>query len=114
MANLRSLQARASSTPTAWVVSEQIVDTHGLDALTRWTPGASFPDGHRLRYERYGLGTDEITIGGVRLIGHTGFIGAFAFYASANDATLVGTHNASHVDRWPLVAALCEELRELK
>jgi hypothetical protein len=28
------------------------------------------------------------------------------------DAVLTGTHNASHVDRWPLVAALCRELRQ--
>jgi len=28
------------------------------------------------------------------------------------DAVLAGTHNASHVDRWPLVAALCREPRE--
>jgi hypothetical protein len=45
-------------------------------------------------------------------LGHTGFIGAFAFYAPAYDGVLVGTHNASDVDRWPLVAALCRELRD--
>jgi hypothetical protein len=30
-----------------------------------------------------------------------------------HDAVLVGTHNASHVDRWPLVTALCQTLRGL-
>jgi hypothetical protein len=48
----------------------------------------------------------------VELLGHTGFIGAFAFYAPEYDAVLVGTHSASQVDRWPLVAALCRELRQ--
>jgi hypothetical protein len=47
---------------------------------------------------------------GVELIGHTGFIGAFAFYAPEYDAVLVGTHNQSQVDRWPLVGALCREI----
>jgi D-alanyl-D-alanine carboxypeptidase len=92
--------------------SRRIVEADGLGELTRWTPGASFPPGHRLRYERYGLGTGGITVEGVELLGHTGFIGAFAFYAPRHDAVLVGTHNASHVDRWPLVAALCRELGE--
>ena len=40
----------------------------------------------------------------MELLGHTGFVGAFAFHAPEYDAVLVGTHNASHVDRWPLVA----------
>lgn len=92
--------------------SGRIVDPDRLHELTRWTPGARFPEGHRLRYERYGLGTGENTIEGVELLGHTGFIGAFAFYAPAYDGVLVGTHNASDVDRWPLVAALCRELRD--
>jgi D-alanyl-D-alanine carboxypeptidase len=90
----------------------QILDPSGLAELTRWTPGASFPPGHMLRYQRYGLGMGSITVEGVDLLGHTGFIGAFAFYAPEYDAVLVGTHNASHVDRWPLVAALCEQLRD--
>lgn len=90
--------------------SGQIVDFGGLRELTRWTPGASFPPGHMLRYDRYGLGMGSITVQGVELVGHTGFIGAFAFHAPAYDAVLVGTHNASEVDRWPLVAALCREL----
>jgi D-alanyl-D-alanine carboxypeptidase len=92
--------------------SERIVDARGLGELTRWTPDAWFPDGHRLRYERYGLGTGQNTIEGVELVGHTGFIGAFVFYAPSYDAVLAGTHNASEVDRWPLVAALCREIRE--
>ena len=91
--------------------SERIVDSRGLNELTRWTPGASFPAGHALRYERYGLGIGANTVEGVELLGHTGFIGAFAFRAPAYDAVLAGTHNASEVDRWPLVAALCRELR---
>jgi D-alanyl-D-alanine carboxypeptidase len=92
--------------------SGRILDSERLGELTRWTPGAWFPSGHRLRYERYGLGIGENTIEGVELLGHTGFIGAFAFYAPAYDGVLVGTHNASEVDRWPFVAALCRELRE--
>jgi CubicO group peptidase (beta-lactamase class C family) len=92
--------------------SEGIVDSRALNELTRWTPGASFPAGHALRYERYGLGMGSNTVEGVELLGHTGFIGAFAFHAPEYDAVLVGTHNASQVDRWPLVAALCRELRE--
>ena len=89
-----------------------IVGSHVLDELTRWTPAASFPPGHALRYERYGLGMGTNMVEGVELLGHTGFIGAFAFHAPEYDAVLAGTHNASHVDRWPLVAALCRELRE--
>jgi D-alanyl-D-alanine carboxypeptidase len=92
--------------------SGRIVDAGGLEELTRWTPGASFPPGHALRYERYGLGMGLNVVEGVELLGHTGFIGAFAFYAPKYDGVLVGTHNASHVDRWPLVAALCRELSE--
>jgi D-alanyl-D-alanine carboxypeptidase len=92
--------------------SERIVDLLGLGELTRWTPGASFPPGDALRYERYGLGTGSNVLEGVELLGHTGFIGAFAFHAPEYDAVLVGTHNDSQVDRWPLVAALCRELRE--
>jgi D-alanyl-D-alanine carboxypeptidase len=92
--------------------SGRIIDSRLLDDLTRWTPGASFPPGHALRYERYGLGMGSNVIEGVELLGHTGFIGAFAFHAPRYDAVLVGTHNAAQVDRWPLVAALCGELRE--
>jgi hypothetical protein len=65
-----------------------------------------------LRYERYGLGMGANTVEGVELLGHTGFIGAFAFHAPQYDAVLAGTHNDSQVDRWPLVAALCRELRQ--
>jgi D-alanyl-D-alanine carboxypeptidase len=92
--------------------SERIVDARGLGELTRWTPGAWFPPGHALRYERYGLGVGYNRVEAVELLGHTGFIGAFAFHAPEYDAVLVGTHNASQVDRWPLVAAICRELRE--
>jgi D-alanyl-D-alanine carboxypeptidase len=92
--------------------SERIISSGALGELTRWTPGAWFPPGHRLRYQRYGLGMGTNTVEGVELIGHTGFIGAFAFHAPGYDAVLTGTHNASQVDRWPLVAALCRELRE--
>jgi D-alanyl-D-alanine carboxypeptidase len=88
-----------------------ILDPNGLEQLTRWTPGARFPPGHRLRYDDYGLGTGRIEVEGIELVGHTGFIGAFAFYAPNEDAVLVGTHNQSQVDRWPLVGALCRELR---
>ena len=91
--------------------SERIIDEQGLEELTRWTPGASFPPESGLRYDRYGIGMGLNLIEGVELLGHTGFIGAFAFHAPEYDAVLVGTHNASHVDRWPLVAALCRELR---
>jgi hypothetical protein len=92
--------------------SEQIVDSRALDELRRWMPAASFPPGHALRYERYGVGMGTNTVEGVELLGHTGFIGAFAFHAPEYDAVLAATHNASQVDRWPLVAALCRELRE--
>ena len=89
-----------------------IVGSRALGELTRWTPAASFPPGHALRYERYGLGTGTNTVEGVELLGHTGFIGAFAFHAPEYDAVLAGSHNDSQVDRWPLVAALCRELRQ--
>jgi D-alanyl-D-alanine carboxypeptidase len=92
--------------------SERILDSRALDELTQWTPAASFPPGHALRYERYGLGMGTNMVEGVELLGHTGFIGAFAFHAPGYDTVLAGTHNASQVDRWPLVAALCRELRE--
>jgi D-alanyl-D-alanine carboxypeptidase len=92
--------------------SGRIVDREALDELTRWTPGASFPPGHAVRYDGYGVGMGRIAIESVELIGHTGYIGAFAFHAPEYDAALVGTHNCAEVDRWPLVAALCRELRE--
>ena len=91
--------------------SEQIIGARVLGELTRWTPGASFPPGHALRYERYGLGWGP-TQWRESSCGATGFIGAFAFHAPEYDAVLGGTHNASQVDRWPLVAALCRELRQ--
>jgi hypothetical protein len=59
---------------------------------------------------RAGHGANAVE--GIELLGHTGFIGAFAFHAPGYDAVLAGTHNASEVDRWPLVAALCRELRQ--
>jgi D-alanyl-D-alanine carboxypeptidase len=90
--------------------SSRILDADGLEQLTRWTPGAWFPPGHRLRYDDYGMGTGRIVVEEMELVGHTGFIGAFAFYAPDHDAVLVGTHNQSQVDRWPLVGALCREL----
>jgi D-alanyl-D-alanine carboxypeptidase len=90
--------------------SGRVVSPSGLREMTRWTPGASFPPGHTLRYDRYGMGMGAITVSGVELLGHTGFIGAFAFHAPDLDAVLVGTHNDSDVDRWPLVTALCQEL----
>lgn len=52
------------------------------------------------------------TVEGVEPLGHTGCIGAYAFRAPGYDAVLAGTHNASEVDRWPLVAALSRELHE--
>jgi CubicO group peptidase (beta-lactamase class C family) len=91
--------------------SGRIVDRGALEVMTRWTPGASFAPSSGLRYDRYGMGMGLNVEEGVELLGHTGFVGAFAFYAPDYDAVLVGTHNASHVDRWPLVAALCRELR---
>jgi D-alanyl-D-alanine carboxypeptidase len=89
-----------------------IVSAAELEQLTRWTPAASFPPGGPLRYDRYGLGLGAITIEGVELLGHTGFIGAFAFWAPEHEAVLVGTDNDSEVGRWPLVAALCRELSD--
>jgi D-alanyl-D-alanine carboxypeptidase len=87
-----------------------ILDRDGLEQLTRWRAGASFPPGHAVRYDDYGLGVGRLVVEGVELVGHTGFIGAFAFHAPQQDAVLVGTHNQSEVDRWPLVGALCREL----
>jgi hypothetical protein len=49
--------------------------------MTRWTPSASFPPGHALRYQRYGLGMGTNTVEGIELLGHTGFIRASAFHA---------------------------------
>ncbi|HEV8277261.1 MAG TPA: serine hydrolase domain-containing protein [Streptosporangiaceae bacterium] len=92
--------------------SERLIDSRALGELTRWTPTATFPPGHMQRYERYGMGMGANTVEGVELLGHTGFIGAFAFHAPQYDAVLAGTHNDSQVDRWPLVAALCRELRQ--
>ena len=88
-----------------------IVDSDGLEEMTRWTASASFPPGHAVRYDDYGLGIGRVVVEGVELVGHTGFIGAFAFHAPDQDAVVVGTHNQSEVDRWPLVDALCRELR---
>jgi D-alanyl-D-alanine carboxypeptidase len=79
--------------------------------MTRWTPGARFPPGIAVRYDDYGLGIGRIAVEGVELIGHTGFWGAFAWYAPEHDAVLVGTHNDATVDRAPLVAAFCRALR---
>jgi hypothetical protein len=82
--------------------SERIIGSRALGELTRWTPGATFPPGHMLRYEHYGRGMGSETVEGVDLLGHTGFAGAFAFHAPGYDAVLPGTHSASQVDRWPL------------
>jgi D-alanyl-D-alanine carboxypeptidase len=89
-----------------------VLDSGELEQLTRWTAGATFPPGHMLRYDDYGLGIGRIVVEDVELVGHTGFIGAFAFHAPEQDAVLVGTHGQSQVDRWPLVGALCQELRK--
>lgn len=89
-----------------------ILASDGLEQLTRWTAGASFPPGHAVRYDDYGLGIGRVVVEGVELVGHTGFVGAFAFHAPEQDAVLIGTHNQSQVDRWPLVAALSRELRK--
>src|SRR4051794_5488444 len=69
--------------------SEAIVDSEGLDQLMSWTARASFPPGYAVRYDDYGLGTGRVVVEEVELIGHTGFIGAFAFYAPEQDAVLV-------------------------
>lgn len=79
--------------------------------MTRWTPGVRFPPGIAVRYDDYGLGIGRHAVDGIELIGHTGFWGAFAWYAPEHDAVLVGTHNDATVDRAPLVAALCGMLR---
>ena len=91
--------------------SGDLIDSSALEQLTHWTPGARFPPGHALRYDRYGLGLGSITVDGTELLGHTGYVGAFAFYEPESGATLTGTHNASGVSRWPLVEALCSQLR---
>jgi D-alanyl-D-alanine carboxypeptidase len=94
--------------------SGRIVDPDTLKDLTRWTPGAAFPPGHVVSYEQYGLGTGRLVVSGVELIGHTGFIGAFAFYAPEYDAVMAGSHSASAVDRRPLVEALCRALKSAR
>jgi hypothetical protein len=78
--------------------------------MTRWTTGASFPPESRLRYERYGMGMGLNDVEGAELLGHTGFVGAFAFYARGYDAVLVvpTTPRTSIAGR---LAALCRELR---
>jgi D-alanyl-D-alanine carboxypeptidase len=91
--------------------SGDLIDSIALQELTRWTPGASFPPGHGLRYDRYGLGLGSIRIDTTELLGHTGYVGAFAFYEPESGATVTGTHNASEVSRWPLVEALCSQLQ---
>jgi hypothetical protein len=58
------------------------------------------------------MGMGANTVEGIELLGHTGFIAAFAFYAPEHDAVLVGTHNESEADRWPLVVAMCRALNE--
>ena len=87
-----------SSTPT------------GLSELTRWTPGASFPPGGTLRYDRYGLGMGASGSRESSCSGTPASSGPSRSMRRAYDAVLVGTHNDSQVDRWPLVAALCREL----
>jgi CubicO group peptidase (beta-lactamase class C family) len=49
--------------------SERIIGSRALGELTRWTPAASFPPGHALRYERYGLGMGTKHGGGSRAAG---------------------------------------------
>jgi D-alanyl-D-alanine carboxypeptidase len=88
----------------------ELMDSSAIQELTRWTPGASFPPGPALRYDRYGLGLGTIKLDNTELLGHTGYVGAFAFYAPESGATLTGTHSASAVSRWPLVEALCSVL----
>src|SRR4029453_9163768 len=89
------------------------VGTSALPEMIRGAPGASFPPGPMLRYDRYGMGMGASTVAGVELLGHTGFIGAFAFFAPGRDAVLAGTHSDSDVDRWPLLTALCRELPDV-
>jgi hypothetical protein len=68
--------------------------------------------GHALRYERYGLGLGRNVEEGSGAAGPHRFHRGLRVLRAAYDAVLVGTHNASQVDRWPLVAALCRELRK--
>jgi hypothetical protein len=75
-------QAPVSSPPrptwpaTSALHVSTVIDSSGLDEPTRWTTGASFPPGHMLGYERYGLGLGANTVDRVDLHGQTGFIGA--------------------------------------
>jgi hypothetical protein len=40
----------------------RILESRELHGLTAWTPGASFPKGHAVRYEQYGLGTGRTIV----------------------------------------------------
>jgi D-alanyl-D-alanine carboxypeptidase len=90
--------------------SEQIVGSRAgrADAVDARSIVSAWP---RAALRKIRAGDGGNTVQGVELLGHTGFIGAFAFYAPEHDAVLAGTHNDSPVDRWPLEAALCRELR---
>jgi CubicO group peptidase (beta-lactamase class C family) len=90
--------------------SERIVDADGLEDLTRWTPGAPIPPRHGLRYERYALGLGLNVLQAVGVARPYWFHRRLRVLASEYDVVLVGTHNGSHIDGWPLVGALCQEV----
>jgi CubicO group peptidase (beta-lactamase class C family) len=97
------LVEQVTGRPLHQVYRELVFDPLGLEHRSR--PAT------RCDTSATGSGWERTQSKGVELLGHTGFIGAFLFHAPEYGAVLVGIHNASHVARWPLVAALCRELR---
>lgn len=90
--------------------SDRLIAPGSRDQMTGWNRAARFPPGAPPQYERYGLGVGSNTVEGVELIGHTGIWGAFAYWAPAHRAALVGTVSSSRADRAPLVRAACRVL----
>lgn len=82
-----------------------------LAAMTSWSPTVTWRPGGPVRYDRYGLGLGGVDIGGAELLGHTGFLGAFAYYAPALDTTFAGTWNRVNPNRRPWLEAAVAAVR---
>jgi D-alanyl-D-alanine carboxypeptidase len=87
------------------VIARGAAAAGALAEMRAWTAGVTFPPESPAQYERYGLGLGEQAFAGVRLVGHTGFIGSFIWWWPDRDVVLVGTHNRRDVDRRPLIEA---------